>query len=330
LERSAISHLLPEWVERAFGVTDHPAKCSAPVEMVPEQNFDLRLTRPDIRFAAVAKEADDSLSLCVVLADNLIQFHTLKIPYRREPTIVAEHRLALNSQMLFTIVVGRLHVYDPVTLQFFRVHESEIQIETKTIETNLIVTVGQHLLVAASSSSLSFDGRIKYHTNCRMSAIAGSSTFRVIAYAGFDGWVHVLSLPRWKPVNKATLDGAIVSKLLITESNGLILAFTHQHFFVLSINGVVIRKVANDAEICCWTTFVSNAGIDYVIYVDAQNDVGWFEAMYPERKTTLFRFPDLVLLHYKKSAQIIVAVSKQGAVKFARFSSEIPVTLSPR
>jgi hypothetical protein len=70
---------------------------------------------------------------------------------------------------------------------------------------------------------------------------------------------------------------------------------------------------------------MSNARFDYAAYADSQGDVGWFEALYPERKTTLFRFPDLAVLHYKRSEQSIVALSTHGRVILYRFSSEIPV-----
>jgi hypothetical protein len=213
----------------------------------------------------------------------------------------------------------------------FRIEENDLQVETKLYETNLFVPVGQHLLVAASSSSLAFDGHIKYHTDCRISTIAGSTLFRVVVYGAYDGWLTIVSLPRWKVVRKASLDGEIATKLLITESCGLILAFTHDHLFVLNINGLVVRKIVNNVDIRFWVGFVSNAGLDYVVYVDEQNDVGWFEAMYPERKTTLFRCSGgVALLHYKKSVQSIVALSRNGMVKAYRFSSELPVIVSPR
>jgi hypothetical protein len=105
----------------------------------------------------------------------------------------------------------------------------------------------------------------------------------------------------------------------------MIVVFTNRSTWVFSVNGDFVRKTANDVAIVAWTTFVSNAGFDYIVYGDPRGDVGWFEALYPERKTSLFRFPDLAVLHYKRSEQSIVALSTQGRVKICRLSREIPV-----
>jgi hypothetical protein len=288
------------------------------------------IARVDIQFAVVIRETDDSITFGIVLSNNWVQFQCVKLSGHREVALLAEQTLPLNPQMVFTAVNGRLVIFDPVSFQMFRIQENDLQIETKLSETNLIAPVGQHLLVAESSSSLGFDGHIKYHTDCRISAIAGSTLFRVIVYAAYDGWVTIVSLPRWKVVRKTSLDGEIATKLLVTESCGLILAFTHDHLFVLNINGLLVRKVPNHVDIRLWTGFVSNAGLDYVLYADGQNDIGWFEAMYPERKATLFRWPDVALIHYKKSVQSIIALSTHGLVKACKFSSEIPVVISPR
>jgi hypothetical protein len=261
------------------------------------------------------------------LGNSLIQFHNLPFPYRRQATLIGDQSVELNSEMLFTTVGERLVIYNPVRFQLIKIDHNDIETEHAVLETKLMVGIGDHLITAPSFSSLAMDGEIKCFTTARISALAGSLIFQIVVFALCDGFVYIRSLPHWKAIRKGCLEGQIATKIHITESVGLVLLLTQRYIFLFTVNGVFVRKVANGALIWTWTGLVSNAGFDYVLYADKENEVGWFEAMYPEKKTSLFRFSELALLHYKKSAQSIVALSTQGRVKIYRFSSELPVSI---
>jgi hypothetical protein len=229
--------------------------------------------------------------------------------------------------MHFATVGDQLVVYNPINNELMRLSDTKIETQKIILEPGPIVGVGNKLLAMGSPSALWFDGEIVWPSHSRISAIAVSDIFQIVVFAVYDRWIGVVSMPQWRGVRKASLDGEIGTKILITDSMGMILVLTNHHFFLFTVNGVPIRKVVNNVAIGIWTKFVSNAGFDYVITVDAHNNIVWCEAQHPERRKIIFHFPDLAFLYYKKSIQSIVVLSIHGKVKIHWFSTEIEPTI---
>jgi hypothetical protein len=105
---------------------------------------------------------------------------------------------------------------------------------------------------------------------------------------------------------------------------GFILVLTFDRLFLLNASGALIKTVDLEREIFAWVECVSLDGFDYVAFAQRDNQIGFFEAMYPEKRTILFAFNELVSLTHKRSAQCLVAISRTGRVKF------FPLNLHPQ
>jgi hypothetical protein len=306
LEQPAISAMVPAWAEGVFGLTERPAKFVRRSAAVADADAVLPLGGRLLRFAAVTKDASpDELSLCLVLGSALQQFHTVAFPLRNE--LAGEQCLELSPRMRFVAVAGQIAIYNPTNSELTRLDECDIETEEARFEINLIVGVGDKVLAAATPSSLWLDGKVSWHSEARISGVAGSEVFHILVFAVYDGWIRVIALRHWRPVRKVAIDGEVATRIAVTEAFGIIVVLTTQHVWCFTVTGVLVRKA------------------------DAHNKVGWFEALYPERRTIVCQFPEIVALHYKKSAQCIVAVSREGKLKTCHQSSDInPIAPSKR
>jgi hypothetical protein len=322
LERQVISQLLPHWISTVFQLQNHPQKLAHHGLPPTQPAFDLSLDKRLINFAGISVESDDSIHCVFVLDDHAIQFHVIRFPYQQEPTLLAEQRIEFHSRMSYIAMKSGLMVHDWMNFQAIRVEPEAISSKPHFIETPMAVNFGSHLILCPSFSSISIDGTVMYSSMSRISAITANVVFHVLVFGTFDGYISIVSLHRWKIVRKMSLEGQIARQILITNALGLILVRTFERIFVFNVNGMPVTAVAINFEIVRWTAFVSAQGFDYVVYSNADSEVGWFEAFAPEQKHTLFLFRDLVLLTYVKAIQAVVVVSAAGLVKCSRLSPD--------
>jgi hypothetical protein len=323
LERPPASAALPEWVERTFGLVGHPPKFNVTAEVLEELTFDIRFAQDEFRFAAVTREAGAELRFAVVLG-AVAYFHGLFFPCRGAHYI-GERSIEIGPRAKFAAASGRITIFDPDRGAITRVDDSRAEVAIFPADAQPMAVIGDQVIIAVSPAGLTVDTVSTWQARARIAAVAGSAVFHVVVVALWDGSLEVVSFPRWRAVRRASLEGEVARRIIVTDSIGMILVFTKRHTWVFSINADFVRKAATNEEILYWTPFVSNSGFDYILYGDAHGEVGWFEALYPEKKTTLFRFPDLVMLYYKKSEQSIVALSARGKVKIYLFSAELPI-----
>jgi hypothetical protein len=321
LERPVISQFLPVWIQNVFPVENHPMKFRR-TSFCVQPSFELALDKKHIE-AAFCSESEDSLNYIFVLGHRVIQFHSISFPHQQEATLVAQCRLKSHSRLWYFGMESKLVAYDSLTFQTITIDRESILYESHFVETALAANLGDQLILCPSTSSIAFDYQVVFHSKWRISAITANKVFHIVVFGTIDGNAVAVSLNKWQVVRRMSLGNGVAQHILVTDAFGLILVMTIERIFVFNVNGMPLKSVANRYDIVRWNKFVSSQGFDYVIYSTAGNDVGWFEAYYPDQNHLLFKCEKIVSLAYVRSIEMVVAVSAQGKVECRRLSPEV-------
>jgi hypothetical protein len=112
--------------------------------------------------------------------------------------------------------------------------------------------------------------------------LAANRVFQILAVATVDGFVRVYD------VGSGTLLTTFETKrdireILITNGWGFVVAISNEEIFLFSVNGEFIKSQVTHVQIVKAFTHVTAGRFDFVSFVTASNEIGVFEAMFPER-----------------------------------------------
>jgi hypothetical protein len=158
-------------------------------------------------------------------------------------------------------------------------------------------------------------------TSGSICAFDASKTFNAIVVGTEKCILSVHSLTTHELAAFINLNGIEPEKLLITPAWGLIVVVAHKDVIIFSINGGLVGKVAIETEIRDWRAFSDDDGFDYVLFWDAGNRIGVFEALKPDEIRYIpTKNADIMGVQYLRDRRAIASLSKEGIVTLIPFS----------
>jgi hypothetical protein len=115
----------------------------------------------------------------------------------------------------------------------------------------------------------------------RIACFARSQKFNITAIGCLDAQLSIRSNETGLKVATVSLDGEIATHLLIMKGWGFIVALTDRHFFVLTVNGLLVQKVERTCGFTHWFTFRIPPGFDYIGLSLGKGKLRYFEAADP-------------------------------------------------
>jgi hypothetical protein len=111
--------------------------------------------------------------------------------------------------------------------------------------------------------------------------MAVSPYFKMFALATLDGRVTVYSLRSGKKVSSVPFQKEVL-ELIATPKLGFIVVFMEGEVTLMNVNGDVMKNVVFEKVVKKVFTFASEHDLDFVIVQTMDNELGFFEAFYPE------------------------------------------------
>lgn len=145
------------------------------------------------------------------------------------------------------------------------------------------------------------------------SAIDISKNHNEIVYGTPDGIIRGISFDGGYIFSQKIEENPL--KILITNSSGFIVIMTSSHFYLLSLNGKLIRKTQKKFDFVYWTTFCSFSGFDFIAASDAKGQIYLFEAFYLNIRHPVFNCrTDVTSISYSNADQNLFVVSEDNHV----------------
>jgi hypothetical protein len=302
LESDAVSNSLHEWIDRAFGVKSpdsvdtvrlfirlHPPRRLA--EESPSPDYQLRLTAP-IRYAKLFVVKGDVATFGVIRGDMQATLIHMDInAVRPRHAVEAVGPLACRPDDL--VIGAGQYIF------CFSRAESKVVVVTETPRikrfglfsaTRIIAGYGHSVLFCPDPCSVVLcslvKGRPVLTTVCYSEKdivlLATSRVFQILAVVTVDGFVRIYDAGNGTLLTNFETKQDIRVKF-ITHAWGFVVAISNQEIFLFSVNGEFIKSHVIDVQIVKAFAHMTVGGFDFMSFVTASNEIGVFEAMFPER-----------------------------------------------
>lgn len=160
-----------------------------------------------------------------------------------------------------------------------------------------------------------------WFADTKITAVAAINTFKIVAFSTIDGFVHVHDLVTTKEISRVNVNYE-VKQIVITKNWGFIVAASEEMLNIISVNGEQIKTFKTPFVIDKIFACATNSGFDYIAFSTWENQVGYFEAMYPEGWTKLKKCDSQVVrMTYDNNHRTFVVIEDNGDI------SLIPVTI---
>lgn len=161
-----------------------------------------------------------------------------------------------------------------------------------------------------------------WFAEAKITALAASNVFKIVAFSTIDGFIHVHDLVTTKEISRINLNYE-VKQIVITLNWGFVVASSEEMITILSPNGEQIKSFRAPFVIDKIFTCSIKAGFDYISFSTFENQVGYFEAMYPESWTDLKKCDSSVIrITYDNLHRTFVIIEEGGDI------SLIPINIS--
>jgi hypothetical protein len=187
-------------------------------------------------------------------------------------------------------------------------------------ENDIIFCLGEQLLFCPHSSSLALfslrgEGITTLcQTLSRVVKVYADKTFKIVVVSTIDGFVRVFDLLTGDLVRAVDIGGEAML-IGVTPKWGLIVVYIRNEFFVLNVNGLLLKREKLTETIVNWFTFSSQKDFDVVVYVTASRKVGVFDPLHPEMTQSLHEMKDEVVnVFFDPSVAEFMIVSKGGHI----------------
>jgi hypothetical protein len=114
--------------------------------------------------------------------------------------------------------------------------------------------------------------------------------------------------------------GEVVRTILITELWHLVIVECDMTWCIVTVHGVVVKRVQVFKQIAAAVTFRVPSGEDYVVFVDRERLLYFAEALHPESCQIIGKVTgEVVALEYIRERFLIVAVDRAGVLTLCTF-----------
>ena len=153
------------------------------------------------------------------------------------------------------------------------------------------------------------------YSNARVSCLAVSEDFHVLAYGTMLGELHIVSTTNAREVRTVSLDNEIPTHIVLTQCWGFVVVRAQHHIFVFNVNGMRIRKFAMPNHVIRWTTFSTRSGFDYLAYQDTNAQIYVSEAPLAPPPSPVFKCRNLVSMSFDETHASLIIVTATKKVK---------------
>jgi hypothetical protein len=309
-----VSQRLPVWIDRVFNAAIYAGKTGVVLgPLQQDQASRTLLEKGAEKDALVGCDAQslntlsadqriifcasyDSLNFVMVLETGKIVFWSehIDLEFIPSPPSVLDAResplTAPLSKWSFSTTKIGLWAYDHQTVLLLGVGPDLGVLVTKYegvyLETPQICG---RLLKSSNTAFRRIDQKMPlfFEVPAKIVCFASSPEFNIIAVGCQDSKLRIRDYEQGSKLKTASLDGEIPVKILVTEKWGFIVVQTLLYWFVFSVNGLRLKKVRNEYEVCHWAQYHTADGFDFITFCDRQG-VYHFEALYPERVKQAF------------------------------------------
>lgn len=139
--------------------------------------------------------------------------------------------------------------------------------------------------------------------------------FNVLVYITRNGLLHINSIPALKKMAITEIHSYTANKILITTHWGFIVVGCEDKIIVYNINGNYIGQTSIPSEITYWTSTSTRDDFDYVFYVLADGQLGYFEAFNPNDKHVILQMTwTPCFIAYSPLYDVLHVITSQGKV----------------
>jgi hypothetical protein len=147
-----------------------------------------------------------------------------------------------------------------------------------------------------------------------ISCFAMSRHFGITAVGCDDGKLRIRANEDGAKVATQSLNGEIPTDIFVTNRWGFVVVKTIQSIFVFTVNGVLIKTVANRKRIRMWISYRTRDGVDFVAYQDENFEIESFEAVDPERLQKLETMMNVAGMAYDWKNDCFLFIADTGKV----------------
>ncbi|EAX93717.1 hypothetical protein TVAG_354560 [Trichomonas vaginalis G3] len=140
--------------------------------------------------------------------------------------------------------------------------------------------MGVLTLVSSNSNNTSpyvFNAFSEYVT-----CVCVSTLFRISVVSLSDGKLLIFDNDKHR-LHRHVYLGEYIFHIIICPSSGYILCKAQHEYFVVSINGSIIKRCPFDRMTYLFCTWTDNNSVDYVCSSDQQGNIVVFESFFPEK-----------------------------------------------
>jgi hypothetical protein len=247
----------------AIGLSKAPIVFCGPIKHEHEQRFAVVAAKGKWAIWKVVGKVEEEK---VTIQANRVVSGTFRERADCQFAIVRDELVRCNGRILGVVRDGRGSVEGEVDLISSHISENCCQISETTL--GVFQTESINVTVFAIVPA-------------RIACFARSEKFNITVIGCLDTKLRIRSNETGLKVATVSLDGQIATRLLITKGWGFIVALTDSHFFVLTVNGLLVQKIERTVSFNNWFTFRVPPGFDFIALSLDNGKLRYFEAADP-------------------------------------------------
>jgi hypothetical protein len=324
-ETSAVTELLPAWIDIIWGVHHPKSLPHAQLFTVrhPHKNQVARIGRsivsaPSEIVAKLTYSKYSKYEFVTCTVDGYVHFSQLNF---LAGTVVHVSSVPSQPGTPLGLVRGRLFIYDSETSTMsslgpaFECRRDTVYIQKVFVKvsTQGIVFLNRNDAICA----IDFDGPDRHlcFVDTPVCCFEVSHEFQIVVFATIDFRVHIRALDDGRQIRVVSIGDELPVAILITKCWGFILVRTNTRIVVFNVNGLMIREFPIQEQVKLWTTFPSGDGFDYAVVHNAKDTLTVFEVMCPEQNVSIGTYRGLLSVDYDAEHEALVLVPAVGRVK---------------
>jgi hypothetical protein len=332
LESHRMNLILHEWIDRVFGskcnpqvfttrlfLRDHPVRGTV-VDRFSIEDYELNLD-VSVELATLFGVKRSSAMLAVISKDG--HFHLISLRWDSQSIIAnprTHNRIVESPNDTVVFASSRsIFIFSPTDSILFVVR-SDGSIEQCPLfsETRLISAYGGSVLFCPDAFTISraalppgeSETHVVCHSDQEIVAMRAHRSHQILAFATSEGLICVHDAQNGANLSTYATHKQI-TRIVITQIWGFVLAFSSHNVYLLSVNGEFIRSEHVPLRFAKLFSHSSSSGFDFISFVTETGDVGVFEAFYPGAPTILTKtdYPISGIIADEKHRRMIICGS---------------------
>jgi hypothetical protein len=146
----------------------------------------------------------------------------------------------------------------------------------------------------------------------RVECCAISQSYGIVVFATSAGFAYICDLESHQISFRASLQGRIGKRMLISEGFGFILVNCFDGtLWLFSVNGEFIRSIEFGKEICSWKCFKDKTGFDFLVVSDWNGNLMMCELFYLNFGEVFYRANgNVALIEYDTATESLIVVAQ--------------------